>query len=605
MSVSHKTEKKTKQWVHLETANEFVNVWIKQTQDAWTLFTRSGIQDEGPGDLCVKNFIDQTEAKLYMKNQIKKTIDKGYSVKEASENYGEFSSPKRFSKYSSAYRHKTPRVFMNNLTAGSNERSQKKKLLATDDKDVLEKRRLSFSEEGENISGDEKLGDEVPKKSDGSVNRRKNLKLESVAKQGAQGNGLKANSILLNSNTKSGGLKENSNRKQKIQTADSKKGLAIGIQINTMIANSAAKSKDDLVSGLIKNSEEAQVGKSGDREISNLAPKKLDFEESNGDDRMQLETMLRLEPETISIENSNTKKDAPVSLSKKGSEGSKLMNMQELLSTPNKPKFSNSKNLTNTKGKTPKRKATLETDFNNLTQSGVEILEVDNGSYMLGNLVEDLTIEKIVNLEEDDSETPEKEKFTPKSSSARTRSPKALKSILKGKNSSQKKSVSVKETSTPLNPQNQLNPITTELLSLVPSPQPTPSKISTPTSKVPLENFRTHKSENLNLDDLSLTLPYPSSTLNPYLSSGKPKRSATKVNCNSELVNSGKFSINTVEIGISDEFEGNFEVKEVNLTVSATKSGLGGNEVNIEICADQNIEGGVTVSYFSDRKKEE
>ena len=59
-------DKKAKQWVHLVTANEFFNISLKTTNkngQSWELTMRTGIIDEGPGELAIKNFIDSTEAK--------------------------------------------------------------------------------------------------------------------------------------------------------------------------------------------------------------------------------------------------------------------------------------------------------------------------------------------------------------------------------------------------------------------------------------------------------------------------------------------------------------------------------------------------------------
>lgn len=59
-------DKKVKQWVHLVTANEFFNISLKMTNkngQSWELNMRTGVIDEGPGELTVKNFIDSTEAK--------------------------------------------------------------------------------------------------------------------------------------------------------------------------------------------------------------------------------------------------------------------------------------------------------------------------------------------------------------------------------------------------------------------------------------------------------------------------------------------------------------------------------------------------------------
>jgi len=85
MSRSDKIPKST-QWANLQSQTEFFDFSIKQKDSCWELFMRSGLNDEGPGDLTIKNFVDCTEAKYYMKNKIKKlTNDQGFKLKESSE----------------------------------------------------------------------------------------------------------------------------------------------------------------------------------------------------------------------------------------------------------------------------------------------------------------------------------------------------------------------------------------------------------------------------------------------------------------------------------------------------------------------------------------
>ena len=63
MSISYRSEKKPKQWVTLETTEEFYHMSMKYLHNGVELAMNTGIHGEGPGDLCIKNFVDCTEGK--------------------------------------------------------------------------------------------------------------------------------------------------------------------------------------------------------------------------------------------------------------------------------------------------------------------------------------------------------------------------------------------------------------------------------------------------------------------------------------------------------------------------------------------------------------
>lgn len=196
---------KGKQWVHLVAANEFFNISLKTTNkngQSWELYMRNGTIDNGPGELTVKkNFIDQTEAKQYFKNKIKKHIEKGYDIKESSDDFDNIecasnnkSAQKSLVKKFANNLHKSPVVFMNNLTTESNEQSKKKRGKVVQESSNLEKRKLSFdnSEAGSLRSSDIKTSGIKAK----SQSKKKQLKQDTY-KSNTKSN-LKANKVSEN-----------------------------------------------------------------------------------------------------------------------------------------------------------------------------------------------------------------------------------------------------------------------------------------------------------------------------------------------------------------------------------------------------------------------
>ena len=120
MSVTHRSEsKKIKEWAHLETLNNFYNISLRDSTQGCLLFIKSGLNSESPGDLSVLNFPDEKTANLYMKDQLKEMLIEGFEIKQCSDVFNiDLSengiSPKELIKYSSHYKHKTPRIFVNN-----------------------------------------------------------------------------------------------------------------------------------------------------------------------------------------------------------------------------------------------------------------------------------------------------------------------------------------------------------------------------------------------------------------------------------------------------------------------------------------------------------
>ena len=516
-----------------------------------------------------------------MKDQLKEMLIEGFEIKQCSDVFNiDLSengiSPKELIKYSSHYKHKTPRIFVNNQTAGSKDRSFKRQSIPKEDY-VLEKRKLAFSDEDDNNSIDDMKENLSSAKKEclmkspsvGRSNKRK-------AQAGKRNSGMKENSGVKKQNKSSLSkcqefLKNNTNNTKKVKGVDS--------DVDFSMINQA---KPNILSMLVKD---------GGSHM-NLRESISNNTNTNTNPIQQIYTEDQLLP-------SNNQ-----SCQKNLMSGQKVVTQnfdQDSLSqiyeaTPRKN--CSYRNGSSSKQSSKNSNESKSSNNNRRSAKRGESIYNSNGSNNSDMLEDDCRVIQLSNIEEI---TPDVEEITTSIINNLTKS--QFTENRKGLEHSSKKKATQKNNNN-------------EDLVSEPVVQQKSEPIMQQKSILTNSNYKNNNRDIGIIEEIMVEdSPEPTKkrkstkkTTSSNKKSSGSKSSRKKINCSSEIKGSGKSKTTTVVVNSNEHSEKDLtseENQEVNQQVSASSENQYQNIVNVEINTDNNIKCGVSVSYVSDSIKEE